>query len=85
MHQYTNFEEQYYQSEEYQAIREYWKTRLSGFDISGKEFAYGNLQTALSEVTASNVAVVYARKNQTTQDSILLVSLYLALHSIYAN
>ncbi|MFQ9799636.1 MAG: hypothetical protein ACLR23_12725 [Clostridia bacterium] len=51
--QYTNFEEQYYQSEEYQAMREYWKTRLSGFDISGKEFAYGNLQTALSEVTAS--------------------------------
>lgn len=86
--QYTNFEEQYYQSDEYQMIREYWRTRLSGFnfcnpfrpDISGKEFTYGNLQTALPEETASSVTA-YARQNQTTQYSILLASLYLALHA----
>lgn len=85
---YTDFEKQYYPSEEYQAIRAYWKTRLSDAefcnpfnpDKADEKLAYGNLQAALPEETSSIVAA-YARKNQTTQYSVLLASLYLALYT----
>ena len=84
---YVDFENQYYQSDEYKKIRDYWKIRLSDFDFqnpfvpdaSYAKESYGSIQTSFPDKTTLAIST-YAKRNKTTQYNIILASIFLSLY-----